>query len=287
MNGNICDVNNRLNELLSGKPIQYGKARLENDKPYKLWDREINEFNEEKIIKFYEYFKFNLLTLIKTKNFEYKYINPDELLVATKGKIWDWTNDKEKEDCIQNIKQYGLNFPIFTLPQGELHNQVVPLKQLKELKKLNKYNSYKGNHRIEALQEIYHQIGEPKEVLIIIIPPYCEKSCTGFQFTPIDYNEKNELTNYKLKTPVKLYHTIYNENLMKMSNMTYLSETDGIAFVNVDDYNTAFRILIEFQYLLTAPLTSYYNIYKSYPEGFNDKLFNNKQDWEDALNDIS
>lgn len=286
MNGNICDVNNRLNELLSGKPIQYGKARLENDKPYKLWNRETNEFNEEKIIKLYEYFKFNLLTLIKTKNFEYKYVNPDELLVATKGKIWDWTNDKEKKDCIQNIKQYGLNFPIFTLPQGELHNQVVPLKQLKELKKLNKYNSYKGNHRIEALQEIYHQTGEPKEVLIIIIPPYCEKSCTGFQFTPIDYNEKNELTNYKLKTPVKLYHTIYNEDLMKMSNMTYLSEADGIALVNVEDYNTAFRILMEFQYSLTAPLTSYYNIYKSYPKGFNDKLFNNKQSWEDALNDI-
>lgn len=287
MDGNICDVNNRLNELLSGKPIQYGKARLENDKPYKLWDRETNEFNEEKIIKLYEYFKFNLLTLIKTKNFEYKYVNPDELLVATKGKIWDWTNDKEKEDCIQNIKQYGLNFPIFTLPQGELHNQIVPLKQLKELKKLNKYNSYKGNHRIEALQEIYHQTGEPKEVLIIIIPPYCEKSCTGFQFTPIDYNKENELTNYKLKTPVKLYHTIYNEDLMKISNMAYLSEADGIAFVNVDDYNTAFRILMEFQYLLTAPLTSYYNIYKSYPEGFNDKLFNDKQSWEDALNDIS
>lgn len=282
-----CDINNRMNELLSGKPIQYGKARLENDIPYGLWDRETNEFNVNKIIDLYDYFKYNLLTLIITNNFEYKYVRPDELLVATKGKIWDWTSQEEKEETIESIKTCGLNFPIFTLPQGELHNQVVGLKELKELKKLNKYNSYKGNHRIEALQEIYSSTGKPQEVLIIIIPPYCEKSCTGFQFTPIDYTKENGLREYKLREPVMLYHTIYSEDLMKMRNIKYESQRDGIAQVILDDYNTAFRILMEFQYLLTTPLTEYYKTYKRYPEGLDMRLFNDRAQWEVALNDIS
>lgn len=282
-----CDVNNRLKELTSGKPLQYGKAQLELDKPYLLWDRNTNNFNEEKIVEFYNYFKFNLLKLVSTNNFEYKYVHPNELLVATKGKIWDWTTPEEKEETIKSIQNYGLNFPIFTLPQGELHNQVVSLKELKQLKSLNKYNSYKGNHRIEALQEICASTGEPQEVLIIIIPTYCEKSCTGFQFTPIDYSKSNELRNYKLQQPVELYHTIYSEDNMKMYNLPYKSEENGIAIVNVDDYNTAFRILMEFQYLLTTPLTEYYNTYKKYPNNLSIKLFNDKAQWEAELNDIS
>ena len=85
------------------------------------------------------------------------------------------------------------------------------------------------------------------EVLIIEIPIFCEKSCTGFKYTPIDYRVGNKLTSYKLKKPVNLYHLSYLEDEMKMYYTNPIKEIDdGIVLLNVDDYNTAFRILTEF-----------------------------------------
>jgi hypothetical protein len=58
---------------------------------------------------------------------------------------------------------------------------------------------------------------------------------------------KNKLTEYKLKTPVDLYHLSYLEKEMKMNYVSPKEEIDdGIVILEVHDYNTAFRILTEF-----------------------------------------
>ena len=270
-----CDFTNRMKDLESGAPISYGKALLTSDEFYSLWDKTTDTFNEEKIVFLYNLFKENIKKL--KEDFSHKWVKTEELLYATKGKIWDWTSEEEYQITKESIEKCGMYFPIFTLPQGELHNQLCSLEEMLYLQSLNKYNSYNGNHRIEVVQNS----NIINEVLIIEIPAYCEKSCTGFKYTPIDYRMKNKLTEYKLKTPVDLYHLSYLEKEMKMNYVSPKEEIDdGIVILEVHDYNTAFRILTEFQNALEPPLTRYYQLYHCLPKGINTDCFNNKESWK-------
>lgn len=270
-----CDFTNRMKDLQSGKAISYGKALLTSDEYYSLWNKETNTFNIEKIIFLYNLFKENIKTL--KEDFVHSWISPNSLLYATKGKIWDWTSQEEYERTKESIQKYGMYFPIFVLPRGILHNQICSLEEMEYLKSLNKYNSYNGNHRIDVVQDL-----KLPEVLIIEIPLFCEKSCTGFKYTPIDYRLKNKLTSYKLKKPVQLYHLSFLEDEMKMYNVDLIVKenlTDGVKLLEVDDYNTAFRILTEFQNALEPPLTKYYELYNKLPEGIDCDCFNKKEEW--------
>lgn len=268
-----CDFTNRMKDLESGKPISYGKALLTSDEYYSLWDKETDSFDLEKIIFLYNLFKENIKRL--KEDFPHSWTTPDNLLYATKGKIWDWTSNEEFEYTKESIEKCGMYFPIFVLPKGILHNQICSLDEMMQLQSLQKYNAYNGNHRIDVIQHL-----PLREILIIEIPLFCEKSCTGFKYTPIDYRVKNKLTSYKLKNPLQLFHLSRLEGEMKMYHTTPIEEiSDGIVLLNVDDYNTAFRILTEFQNALEPPLTRYYQLYHTLPEGIDCDCFNKKEAW--------
>ena len=268
-----CDFNNRMKDLESGKPLSYGKALLTSDEKYELWDKETDQFNIEKIVLLYNLFKENIKLL--KEDFKHSWTSPNNLLYATKGKIWDWTSEEEFEYTKESIEKCGMYFPIFVLPKGILHNQICSFEEMEHLKSLNKYNSYNGNHRIDVIQHL-----NLDEVLIIEIPPFCEKSCTGFKYTPIDYRMKNKLTSFKLKKEVNLFHLSYLEDEMKMYFTNPVDKIEnGIDVLKVDDYNTAFRILTEFQNALEPPLTRYYQLYKKLPEDIDCGCFNNKEEW--------
>lgn len=272
-----CDFTNRMKDLESGKPISYGKALLTSDEKYNLWNKNTDEFDVKKIVYIYNLFKENIKLL--KNDFLHSWVSPSDLLYATKGKIWDWTSKEEYEMTKESIEKCGMYFPIFVLPRGILHNQICSLEEMIKLQSLQKYNSYNGNHRIDAIQHM-----NLDEVLIIEIPVFCEKSCTGFKYTPIDYRIGNKLTSYKLKKPVNLYHLSYLEDEMKMYYTNPIEKIDdGIVLLNVDDYNTAFRILTEFQNALEPPLTRYYQLYKKLPIGIDCNCFNNKKDWENYV----
>lgn len=269
-----CDYTNRMADLKSGKEISYGKALLTSDEKYSLWNKTTDTFNEEKIVFLYNLFKENVKKL--KEDFPHSWVHPNDLLYATKGKIWDWTSQEEYEFTKESIEKCGMYFPIFVLPKGILHNQICSLEEMIQLQSLQKYNSYNGNHRIDVVQNL-----PISEVLIIEIPLFCEKSCTGFKYTPIDYRVKNKLTSYKLQKKLNLYHLSYLEDEMKMFYTTPKQEIeDGVVVLEVDDYNTAFRILTEFQNALEPPLTRYYKLYKKLPEGLNCDCFNIKKEWE-------
>lgn len=269
-----CDFTNRMKDLESGKPISYGKALLTSDEHYSLWDKTTDTFNLEKIIFLYNLFKENIKKL--QEDFPHSWVSPNDLLYATKGKIWDWTSEEEYNYTKESIEKCGMYFPIFVLPKGILHNQICSLEEMNYLQSLQKYNSYNGNHRIDVLQH-----SDINEVLIIEIPLFCEKSCTGFKYTPIDYRVKNKLTSYKLKKSVDLYHLSYLEQEMKMFHTSPKENIDnGVVLLAVDDYNTAFRILTEFQNALEPPLTRYYQLYHKLPEGLDCACFNIKKEWE-------
>lgn len=272
-----CDFTNRMKDLKSGKPISYGKALLISDEYYSLWDKKTDSFNLEKIVFLYNLFKENIKRL--KEDFPHSWTSPNNLLYATKGKIWDWTSKEEYEMTKESIEKCGMYFPIFVLPRGILHNQICSLEEMARLQSLQKYNSYNGNHRIDVIQHM-----DLNEVLIIEIPIFCEKSCTGFKYTPIDYRIGNKLTSYKLKKPLNLYHLSYLEDEMKMYYVNPIKEIEsGIVLLDVDDYNTAFRILTEFQNALEPPLTRYYQLYKKLPDGIDCNCFNNKKDWENYV----
>lgn len=272
---NNCDFTNRMKDLESGKPISYGKALLTSDEPYFLWDKKTDTFNMDRILYLYSLFKENIKIL--KEDFPHKWVHPTELLYATKGKIWDWTTEEEFIITKNSIEEYGMYFPLFVLPQGILHNQICSLEEMKYLESLQKYNAYNGNHRIDVLQHL----NNIEEVLIIQIPLFCEKSCTGFKYTPIDYRSKNKLTSYKLKQPVSLFHLSHTEKEMKMYHVQPKKILeDGVAILEVDDYNTAFRILTAFQNVLEPPLTRYYQLYNKLPEGLDCDCFNIKKEWE-------
>ena len=270
---NNCDFTNRMKDLESGKPISYGKALLTSDEKYNLWNKETDEFDIEKIIYLYNLFKENIKRL--KDDFIHSWVSPNDLLYATKGKIWDWTSEEEYEYTKESIEKCGMYFPIFVLPKGILHNQICSFEEMEYLKSLQKYNSYNGNHRIDVIQHL-----PMEEVLIIEIPLFCEKSCTGFKYTPIDYRRKNKLTSYKLKQSLSLYHLSHLEDEMKMYYTNPIEKIEeGIVVLDVDDYNTAFRILTEFQNALEPPLTRYYQLYHNLPNGIDCDCFNKKEEW--------
>lgn len=276
--GYNCDYQARLDDLKRDGKIVYGKKILPSYIPYKLWDEKTDTFDITKIIKIYNLFKYNMS--IVSKYFKAKWVEPEELLVATKTMIWDWTSQEELETTANSIEKFGVYFPIFVLPRGLLHNQICDEKEMARLKSLNLYNSYNGNHRIDAIQYLKNQNRFNKKVLIYEIPPFCEKSCTGFRYTKIDYNLSNELTKYKFEEAIIMAHLSYLEDEMKMYNLKNLWSIDGISIVYVDDYNTAFRIMTEFQNALEPPLTRYFEIYNKLPDGLDNRYFNDYNVWE-------
>lgn len=255
-----CDFLERLRQLQETKPEErlYGKRALSSHKKYSLYSESDDMFDITNIMRLYSMFTYNVFTLLKAGIFKYKWVNPNKLLTATKGKIWDWSSDEEKEETIESIRRYGLHFPIFTLDKGILHNQVDPLKPGTYE---NKYNSYNGNHRIDAIQSM--KMYDDKEVLIIIMPEFCEKSCNGFRYTYINYSDihiPQMVIEHPLPTEVKLFHLRNLEDEMKMYNVPTANKDvwPGIDFAHCLDYQCAFRILQEFQNALEVPLTKHY-----------------------------
>lgn len=251
-----CDFRERLKQLQSVPPKQmiYGKKKLESHLKYDLINDD-NSVNTSKLSVMYDMFKYNILQVIKAGLFEWAWVDPDDIITATKGKIWGWSNDKEKEFTKNSIETFGLHFPIFTLPLGIPHNQIDEIPE--DITK-NLYNSYNGNHRIDAIQELHREGRYNKKVLIIIIPPFCEKSCTGFRYTPIDY-QSDRIPDMVLEHPtqtVTMFHLRFLEDEMHIYNMPteHFNVWDGIDVVNVIDYQAAFRILQEFQNALEIPL---------------------------------
>lgn len=264
-----CDYQARLDDMNKEGPRYYGKSVLHSDEPYKLWDRKYDTFDLDRIEYLYTLFIHNMMNARKC--FPASWVDPDEILYTTKGLIWDWTTMDERQTVMDSIMRYGCYFPIFVLPRGILHNQIGSPEELERLEKLNKYNTYNGNHRIDALQELKHLGKRTKAVLIYEIPPICQKSCTGFNYSIINHRFENELTSHKLDKPIRLYHLAYLEDEMKMYYLDTLTKNvdyhDGVNLVNVDNYNTAFRILTEFQNALEPPLTRYYELYRTLPDG--------------------
>lgn len=287
-----CDWAERIKQLQSIKPEEklYGKAMLKSHEYYNL--ENINDIYTNKntivnINRLYCMFVYNLLELLRNDIFEYKWVEPEELLPASKGKIWDWNSQEEKDEVISSIGKYGVYFPIFTLRKGVLHNQI---EELPEYIYKNKYNSYNGNHRIDAIQSIKNY----GKVLIIIIPEFCEKSCTGFRYTNIDYIDIDNLpemvSNHIINNgkTISLYHLTKLEQEMKMHNLIteYKELYPGVDMINCFDYQCAFRILQEFQNVLEVPFTKYYNLHKNlYPFDTNFSIFNDESIFKDALNE--
>jgi len=279
MTSENCDYIERQKDLNKNGKRLYGKKMLQSHVPYNIWNEETDTFDLDKILKIYECFKYNMILL--SEDFIPHWIEPEGLLYTTKSLIWDWTDESELNKTADSIEKYGLYFPIFVLPKGMLHNQICDLEEEARLKNLNIYNSYNGNHRIDAIQFLKENNRFNKKILVYEIPPYCQKSCTGFKYTFIDHNEPNELTDYKLKTGVRLYHLSYLEDEMKMSNLEFCKNIeDGIVQVRVDNYNTAFRILTEMQNALEAPLTRYFELYNKLPDGLDNSFFNNYEIWK-------
>lgn len=277
-----CDFIERLKQLQSTKPEEmlYGKKRLSSHENYKLYNG--IDFNIDNIMRVYAMFTYNVVVLLQSGVFKYEWVDPKELLYATKGKIWDWTSEEEKQSTIHSIKDIGLYFPIFTLSKGILHNQI---DQLEPGTYENKYNSYNGNHRIDAIQSI----PDYGKVLILIIPEFCEKSCTGFKYTPIDYSNylaiPDIVSNHPIEgDPVELFHLNKLENEMKMSNLVTKTKNiwPGIDVIQCIDYQCAFRILQEFQNALEVPLTEYCRTGRLDRPFINTSVFN----YEDTFNAI-
>ena len=272
-----CDYQARLDDLKRKGKIVYGKKILPSYKPYELWNENTDTFDIDKINKLYMLFKYNMA--IVSKYFRPIWVEPEELLVTTKTMIWDWTSQEELEMTANSIETFGVYLPIFVLPKGMLHNQICDKDEMDRLKSINLYNSYNGNHRIDAIQYLKKNGRFNKKVLVYEIPPFCEKSCTGFRYTRIDHNEENELTNHKFEEPIIMSHLYYLEDEMKMYNLKTFYKDNGISSVVVDNYNTAFRIMTEFQNALEPPLTRYFEIYGKLPDGFDNKYFNDYDIW--------
>lgn len=269
-----CDTKDRLNN----EKIVYGKKMLTSHRNYKLWNEENHTFNVENINTLYEMFIYNMI--VATKCFETRWVDPKDLITTSKRLIWDWTDNKEKLDTAEDILNNGVYFPIFTLDKGKLHNQILKEEEMKELASKNLYNSYNGNHRIDVMH-YWQEKGEwDKDVLIYIIPDFCEKSCTGFKYTPIDdQDESNKLKSYRMPNSLKMIHLNRVEHEMKYTNWKKEEIVKpGISIVEVDNYNAAFRIMTEFQNVLEQPLVHYYKKYRELPDYVlrHSKFFNDE-----------
>lgn len=288
MNEN-CDLKDVLKtEDKVGEKIVYGKRMLTSHRNYNLWNEERNIFNIRNMERMYGRFLDNMIDVAAV--FKTKWVNPNQLLTTSKQLIWDWTDNEEKMKTAKDILENGVYFPIFTLDKGLLHNQIITEEEADVLKTKNLYNSYNGNHRIDVMHYWQEQGKWDKEVLIYIIPEFCQKSCTGFKYDFIDdHDETNPLVQYKLPHPMRMYHLDRLEHEMKVSNWREREEVEpGLSIVMVDNYNVAFRIMTEFQNALEAPLVNYYKTYGNHPwfieplgAVFNDKeLFEECTRWK-------
>lgn len=287
-----CDLMARLEQLRdTTKEKLYGKNILENEYIKRLcWKNKDGEyeFDTAKIERLYALFRYNIDTLVKHDIFEMKMLKVTDLITATAKKIWDWNSEEEKMECVQSILDCGVYFPIFVLPKGIAHNQVGISGDIdaKIIKDVGLYNSYNGNHRIDALQYINknHKARQNNKTLktnVLIIPPYCEKCCTGFNYTPLDYclelpSIATEHTLDNLIGDVKLFHIITCNKDMKMYNIpTHTRDVyPDIDYVYAIDYQMCFRILQEFQNVLEVPLTMYYRRYGKLPDGIDTSWCN-------------
>lgn len=280
-----CDYLERIKQLRQSTSNKlYGKNELNSYKKYNLINKstEPYEFDLIKLERLYILFKYNMITC--SKIFKPLWVSPSELIYATKGKIWDWNNEDEFNESLKSVRDCGLYFPIFTLDKGIPHNQI----DIDDIG--NKYNSYNGNHRVDIIQELNKRYGIYEKVLIYIIPEFCEKSCTGFRYSEIDFNKelpdlvKNHFIEEEIGS-LKLFHLSYVEDEMKMYNLPTIEKNfyDGIDYVEVFDYQTAFRILQEFQNVLEVPLTYFYKINKKLPDNIDTKMFNNKEIFDLSL----
>lgn len=268
---NSCDYTERLAQFKIGKDLVYGKHVIESYKYYDLINN--GEVDENKVSYLYSLFLYNLKILTDAGIFKINWLKPHEMVYATKGVFWDWTNEEEYAEMLSCVIQnHGFYFPIFTLPKGIPNNQITPPENMKSL-----YNAYNGNHRIDIAQYIesyggfdgdtyltnifgYHKL------LTIEIPEFCEKSCTGFKYTPLvyDINGPVGLPEYQQFDPIRLFHLRYCSDEMKIDILNYEKESwdiplcNGIDVVDVRDYQFAFRILQEFQNVLEYPLTYYH-----------------------------
>lgn len=270
-----------------GKQV-YGKKMLESHKLYDLWNEETDTFDLSKIELFYSLFIYNMNEL---KNiFRPKWVKPHELLTTSQKLIWDWSSEEEKKRTADDINKFGTYFPILTLDKGYLHNQIISDKEKEELKKKGLYNSYNGNHRIDAIHFLLEQKiwDKNKDILIYIIPPFCQKSCTGFKYDPIDDHDLNHpLVQWKLDNLITLYHLDYVEHETKVTNWRKLENlTQGISMVKIDNYNVAFRVMLELCNVLEPVLVRYYELNNTLPEFIikKSKAFNNKLSWNKTFN---
>lgn len=282
-----CDLKDVLTpEDRKGKNIVYGKRMLVSHRNYDLWDEESDKFNEKKIETFYKLFVYNMYILKDI--FEPRWVYTHELLTTSKGLIWDWTSEEEKQRNAEDIDKNGVYFPILTLDRGLLHNQIMNEEEQKKLSAKMLYNSYNGNHRMDCMQYLVEKgiWDKDKKVLIFIVPPYCQKSCTGFKYTPIDDTKENDLTQQKLDKPINLIHLDYVEHEMKVTNWRKKVDLDdGLSLVMVDNYNVAFRIMLELQNVLEPVLVRYYQLYRKLPNQIVElsKVFNIEESFNDLF----
>ena len=288
---NFCDYTERIAQFKRGKNLVYGKHRIDSYQYYDLIN-ETGAINVDKIEYIYSLFLYNLKVLTDAGIFKVNWLQPEELIPATEGAFWSWNDDEELNTAIKSYCEYGFYFPIFTLPKGIPHNQIEIPENMNNL-----YNAYNGNHRISVLHEAPKRIPCFKEdiidecgVMTIEIPPFCEKSCTGFKYTPLKYNADGPINIPELQkfNPIPLFHLNKCNIEMKIDLLEYekicydIPLCDGVDVVNVCDYQLAFRILQEFQNVLEYPLTAYYKEYNALPLRFGDmcNMVNHKDHWD-------
>lgn len=265
-------------DMLNDKHTEklYGKNILTSYKDYfkELEDCTSKDF-ELVLERLYALFKYNVVTLLSRNFITYKWVVPDDLLTATKGMIWDWTDDVEEKKCMGSILYHGLYFPIITYNRGILHNQIKPII---DIDTRNMYNCLDGNHRVDAIKTLYEMGKFYSKVLILIMPSQCQYYCNSNRhYTPIDYDkELPDICDQKLPYPVQLFHLYKCEDEMKFTNLEVVKPNThpGVNLVNVTDYQAVLRILEEFQNVLEVPLTKYFDKYGKLPEYINVELFN-------------
>ena len=286
---NACDYTERVAQFKRGKNLVYGKHRIDSYQYYNLVDN--NEtIHMGKVEYIYALFLYNLKVLTDVGIFKVNWLNPDVLLPATEGAFWSWNDKAELDEALESFSEYGFYFPIFTLPKGIPHNQIEIPENMAEL-----YNAYNGNHRIDVLKKAKERIKSFDDlvyngtVMTIEIPPFCEKSCTGFKYTPLvyDINGPVNIPEDQIFEGIQLFHLNRCEDEMKIDLLKYekicydIPLCTGVDVVKVQDYQLAFRILQEFQNVLEYPLTLYYKKNKSFTESFarTINILNDREYW--------
>ena len=287
---NYCDYSERIAQFKRGENLVYGKHRIDSYQYYDLIDSN-GKVNVEKVEYIYSLFLYNLKVLTEAGIFKVNWLNPDVLIPSTEGAFWSWNNEEELNEAIESFTEYGFYFPIFTLPKGIPHNQIDIPEDMENL-----YNSYNGNHRISVLKKVkeinknFNDMIYNGTVMTIEIPPFCEKSCTGFKYTSLVYDCDGpvNIPEEQRFTPIQLFHLNKCEDEMKIDLFNYekicydIPICSNVDVVAVQDYQLAFRILQEFQNVLEYPLTLYYKENKKFSDTFavTMTVVNDKNCWD-------